>query len=165
MLSSIPMNCMTYAESLRLNVKQQRGEKIPEFEQPRLLNLERKLQILDGEWYTESSYQSDEVAALYAFYQPTQCPFVIVPSMQKEELTSDFTLTIFSSQHVDIQMLDESRNSVIASKWTEKSAGGCHLYHKAFEQKVDKFTWVNNPRFHLKLHIEPNQQTRVKITL
>lgn len=94
MLSSIPTNGMTYAESLRTNVKQDRGaEKIPEFEPPRLMNLERKLQILDGEWYTESSYQSDEVAAIYAFYQPTQGPFIIVPSMQKEELTSDFTLT------------------------------------------------------------------------
>jgi hypothetical protein len=62
------MNGMTYAESLRLNVKQERGEKIPEFVPPRLLNLERKLQILDGEWYTESSYLSDEVSAIYAFY-------------------------------------------------------------------------------------------------
>jgi hypothetical protein len=32
------------------------------------MNLERKLQILEGEWYVESSYQSDEHAALYAFY-------------------------------------------------------------------------------------------------
>ena len=93
MLSSMPMNGLTYAESLRQNVKQERGENIPEFEPPRLMNLERKLQILEGEWYVESSYQSDEHAALYAFYQPTQGPFIIVPSMMKEELTSDFTLT------------------------------------------------------------------------
>lgn len=151
MLSSMPMNGLTYAESLRQNVKQERGENIPEFEPPRLMNLERKLQILEGEWYVESSYQSDEHAALYAFYQPTQGPFIIVPSMMKEELTSDFTLTIFSSQNVDIEMLKENRNAVISGKWTEKSAGGCHLYHKAFEQKVDKFTWTTNPRFHLKL--------------
>ena len=50
MLSSIPMNGMTYAESLRTNIKQERGEKIPDFEPPQLMNLERKLQILDGEW-------------------------------------------------------------------------------------------------------------------
>ena len=42
-------------------------------------------------------------------------------------------------------MLEENRNAVISGKWTEKSAGGCHLYHKAFEQKVDKFTWTTNP--------------------
>jgi hypothetical protein len=34
MLSSIPMNGMTYAESLRMNVKQERGENIPEFVSP-----------------------------------------------------------------------------------------------------------------------------------
>jgi hypothetical protein len=34
---------MTYAESLRMNVKQERGEKIPEFIPPKLNNLERKL--------------------------------------------------------------------------------------------------------------------------
>ena len=71
MLSSTPKGGLTYAESLRSSIKQERGENIPEFEPPRLMNLERKLQILEGEWFVESSYQSDEHAALYAFYQPT----------------------------------------------------------------------------------------------
>jgi len=35
------------------------------------MNLERKLQILNGEWFEESMFKSDDVAALYAFYQPT----------------------------------------------------------------------------------------------
>lgn len=60
-------------------------------------------------------------------------------------------------------MLEESKNAVLSGKWTDKTAGGCHLYHKSFEQKADKFTWVSNPRFHLKL--ETNQQVKVKITL
>lgn len=60
-------------------------------------------------------------------------------------------------------MLEEANNAVLSGKWTEKSAGGCHLYDKQFEQKVDKFTWTSNPKFHLKL--ETNQQQRVKITL
>lgn len=60
-------------------------------------------------------------------------------------------------------MLEDSRNAVVSGKWTEKSAGGCHLYDKAFEQKVDKFTWVSNPKFHLKL--QTNQPSRIKITL
>ena len=47
--------------------------------------MERKLQILNGEWQEESYFKSDDVAALYAFYQPTQGPFNIVPSMSKEE--------------------------------------------------------------------------------
>jgi len=76
--------------------------------------------------------------------------------MLRDELMNDFILTIFSSQPVDIQMLDESKNAVRSGKWTEKSAGGCHMFSKAFEQKVDKFTWASNPRFHLKLMIDPN---------
>ena len=60
-------------------------------------------------------------------------------------------------------MLEDTRNSVASGRWTEKSAGGCHLYDKAFEQKADKFTWTSNPKFHLKL--ETQQQTKVKITL
>lgn len=71
MISSIPMNGMTYAETLRSSVKEVKGENIPEFEPPVLMGLERKLQIQNGEWFEESSYLSDDVAALYAFYQPT----------------------------------------------------------------------------------------------
>ena len=60
-------------------------------------------------------------------------------------------------------MLEEANNAVLSGKWTEKSAGGCHLYDKAFEQKTDKFTWISNPKFHLKL--DSDQPQRVKITL
>lgn len=56
-----------YAKTLAQS-KKERGENIPEFEPPRLTNLERKLQLLPGEWYEESMYKSDDVAALYAFY-------------------------------------------------------------------------------------------------
>jgi len=73
-------------------VKQEQGEKIPQFLPPQLLNLERKLQIQAGEWHEESYFKNDDVAALYAFYQPTQGPFIIVPSMTKEDLQSEFTL-------------------------------------------------------------------------
>lgn len=69
-------------------------EKIPDFEPPVLhpAFLQRKLQVASGEWYEESNYCSDEVAAIYSFYQPTQGPFIIVPSMQKD-VASDYTLT------------------------------------------------------------------------
>jgi len=71
----------------------EKGDNIPEFEPPKLQNLERKLQLLPGEWYEESYYGSDDVAALYALYQPTQGPFIIIPSMSKEDITADFILT------------------------------------------------------------------------
>ena len=45
-----------------------KADKIPEFEPPKLENLERKLKLLPGEWYEESFYSSDDVAAHYAFY-------------------------------------------------------------------------------------------------
>jgi len=56
------------------------------------MNLERKLQIQQDEWYEESFFQNDEVAALYAFYQPTQGPFIIVPSMSVKDMPNEFTL-------------------------------------------------------------------------
>lgn len=93
MISSIPIQGQSYSETLKHNIKQDKGEKIPEFEPPRLMNLERKLQILNGEWNEESSFKNDDVAALYAFYQPTQGPFIIVPSMSKPDSTAEFRLT------------------------------------------------------------------------
>ena len=93
MLSSIPKNGLTYAETLRQNMGNSgENEKIPQFLPPQLMNLERKLQIQAGEWFEESYFKNDEVAALYAFYQPTQGPFIIVPSMTKEDVANDFTL-------------------------------------------------------------------------
>lgn len=86
--------------------------------------------------------------------------------MSKDEVTADFTLNIFSSQPLEVKKLEDSRNAVLAGKWTDKSAGGCHLYDKEYEQKVDKFTWTNNPKFHMKLLLPPGDQfATVKITL
>jgi calpain len=92
-------------------------EKVPEFIPPKLDNVERKLQIQTGEWYIESSFKSEDVAALYAFWQPTQGPFLIVPSLAREESTADFTLTIFSSHSVEVKKLEESKNFVLSGKW------------------------------------------------
>ena len=95
MPSSLPVNGMTYAQTLKSTVKKEKGgENIPEFEPPSLDNqLERKLQILPNEWFKETTYKSDDVAALYQFYQPTQGPFIVVPSMAQEDKQVDFTLT------------------------------------------------------------------------
>lgn len=68
MISSINRNGVSYADALRQTNKQENREKIPEFIPPKLINMERKLQIQNGEWYEESYYKSDDVAALYAFY-------------------------------------------------------------------------------------------------
>ena len=93
--SSLPGVGLNYAATLRQTVKKEKGgDNIPEFEPPRLDDhLERKLQILPNEWYQETSYKSDDVASLYAFYQPTQGPFIVVPSTASDTFNADFTLT------------------------------------------------------------------------
>ena len=54
-------------------------------------------------------------------------------------------------------------NAVVSGKWTEKTAGGCHLFDKEFESKPDCFTWMNNPKYLLK--IDTREKVAVKITL
>ena len=93
--SSLMQNGMTYAETLqKVSFKKEKGsDHIPEFELPSLnKKLERKLQILENEWRVETNYASDDAAALYKFFKPTQGPFVIVPSMSLPEKMADFDL-------------------------------------------------------------------------
>lgn len=72
------------------------------FEPPTLEKLERKLQIMQNEWHEESSFRHDEVAAMYFHWQPTQGPFMVVPSLMKEDFFANFSLTIFSSAPVEL---------------------------------------------------------------
>lgn len=66
--------------------------------------------------------------------------------MGSPDVQMAFSLTIFSSHaDIEVEQLQDSMNVVIPSKWTDKTAGGSHLYDKEFEQKPDSFTWVNNP--------------------
>jgi len=65
-----------------------------------------------------------------------------VPSTASDTFQADFTLTIYSSQPVEVQQLADSRNIVLASSWEKRTAGGCHLYDKEFEAKPDAFTWL-----------------------
>ena len=87
------------------------------FEPPTLEKLERKLQIMQNEWHQESSFKNEEVAAMYFHWQPTQGPFMIVPSLLKEDFFANFSLTIFSSAPVELQKLEDARNAVLASRW------------------------------------------------
>jgi hypothetical protein len=65
------------------------GKNDPEqhhFIPPTLDHLERKLQILPNEWYIETMYNNEDVAAIYSYWQPTQGPFLVVPSLVHEGL-------------------------------------------------------------------------------
>jgi len=86
-------NGVSYADTLRMTTKKEKGaDKIPDFEVPRIETMERKLQVLNNEWNDETFYCSDEYAAMYSFYQPTQGPFIIVPSTTHQENFPDFSL-------------------------------------------------------------------------
>jgi len=166
MPTSMTINGQTYAASLStMNFKKEKGsDNIPEFELPRLnATLERKLQILEKEWYEETSYTSDEAAAKYFFFKPTMGPFVIVPSMIKDDKQSDFTLTVFSSHPVQMSQLKENNNIVLPGKWDAKNNGGSHLYDKEFTTDPDRQTFTNNPKYILKL--DTKDAVEVKITL
>jgi len=148
------------AITYKRNIKE---DNFPEIVPPELENLERKLQILPNEWYIESQYKSEDVAAIYAFWKPTKGPFLIVPSAQEEGYLGEYALTIFSSNPVEIEKLEDSKNMVISGEWNDKSAGGCHLYDREYETIPDNFTWINNPKF--LLHLSTTKKTHVKITL
>lgn len=62
-----------------------------------------------------------------------------------------------------MQPLVENMNMVISGRWTEKNSGGSHLYDKEFTQDSDSQTWVNNPKYILKL--DSKDPVDVKVTL
>jgi hypothetical protein len=62
-----------------------------------------------------------------------------------------------------MQPLAENMNCVLSGRWTEKNSGGSHLNDKEFTSNSDAQTWVNNPKFILK--IDSKESVDVKITL
>lgn len=54
-------------------------------------------------------------------------------------------------------------NTVISGKWTDKNCGGSHLNDKEFISNSDAQTWLNNPKYILK--IDSKEPVDVKITL
>jgi len=58
---------------------------------------------------------------------------------------------VFSSNPIEMMPLAENMNIVLSARWTEKNSGGSHLYDKEFLSNSDAQTWVNNPKFILKL--------------
>ncbi len=80
-------------------------------------NIERKLQIKVQEKFKESTYYSEEIAALYFNFNPTEGPFIIVPSLDFEDKPANYRLTIFSNNPVQLQKLDDNFNDVVIGKW------------------------------------------------
>lgn len=56
-----------------------------QLEPPKMPVLQRKLQIFNKEYFKETVYHSDELSCLYFNFNPTDGPFIIVPSMDQED--------------------------------------------------------------------------------
>ena len=110
--------------------------------------LQRKLQIFTKEYFKETVYHSEELSCLYFKLNPTDGPFIIVPSMDVEDKTANFRLQIFSDNEIELEKLDENRNSVQIGSWNKEiSDGGCHLYEEPYEILQQNKTWSLNPKF------------------
>lgn len=55
-------------------------------------DIERKLLIATNEKFKQSTYFSEDVAALYFHYNPTEGPFIIIPSLDFEEKLANYKL-------------------------------------------------------------------------
>lgn len=55
-----------------------------------------------AEKFKESTYAMDEVAALYFHWNPTEGPFIIIPSLEQVDKLSSYKMTIFSNNPVEL---------------------------------------------------------------
>ena len=73
-------------------------------------------------------YFSEDVSALFFKWNPTEGPFIIIPSSDGEDRCFGYKLTIYSNNPVNMVRMDDVRNQVMIGKWEKDiSAGGCHL--------------------------------------
>ena len=100
-------------------------------------DIERKLFVQPEEKFKESDYSNSDVSALYYNLNPTEGPFIIIPSIEgdnKEPISVGYKLTIFSNNPVQLRQLNEDYNAVVIGKWEKDlSAGGCHLSEREKE--------------------------------
>lgn len=101
---------------------------------PNVTDFERKLLIQPHEKFKESTYASEEVSALFFKWNPTEGPFIVIPSSDGEDRVFNYKLTVYSNNPVEMTRLDEQRNQTVIGKWQKDiSAGGCHLNEKDSE--------------------------------
>jgi hypothetical protein len=77
-------------------------------------NIERKLQIRTGEKFKESQFIYEEISALYFHYNPTEGPFIIIPSLDQEDKPANYKLTSESklaTTHANSLQQQSSRTS------------------------------------------------------
>lgn len=132
-------------------------------EPPKMLEIERKLQIGKHEDYYESSFANQDIAALYFHFLPIQGPLVIVPCQSERSKNNNFTLKIYSDKKVSISKLDESKNVCLVSSWESATSGGSELYNDKFYKEPDMQSWQSNPKF--SLNFDSTHPAKVTISL
>lgn len=136
---------------------------IQHLEPPTMSKISRKLAILPNEKFIESSFCSDEVAALYFHKNPTEGPFIIVPCLEKRDINATYRLTIHSNKPVDLRKLDEAKNAVLIGRWQSPNNGGCHLFEAPFESSSNR-TWTQNPKYLLTFK-DTNGPAKLRVAL
>ena len=72
-------------------------------------------------------YFSEDVSAMFFKWNPTEGPFIIIPSSDGEDRSFGYKLTIFSNNPVNLTRLDDNLNQVLIGKWEKDiSDEGCH---------------------------------------
>lgn len=140
------------------------AKELTKLEPPSLDILERKLQFIPGEWVNESGYYQEEYSCLYFKLEPTQGPFLVVPTLDEVEVQAGYTLQIYSNNPLQVCRLEDSRNVALSGEWSEGQAGGCHLYDRPYERKPDNITWGANPKFKLQFQTEGYVKARITLT-
>lgn len=127
----------------------------------------RKIKILKGENYLESTFASTETACLYLKVLPIESPLLIVPCLDRPGLQGEFRLTIFSNTEIGVKPLDRTKNPVSIGEWTQYNSGGSHIYSEQMYSNPEKRTWHTNTAYMASFMspIAPDEKVKVKLFL
>ena len=106
--------------------------------------------IAKEEKFVHSSFASSELACLFIKILPIEGPLLVVPSLERPGLMSDFKLDFYSNKSIDIREINTQQNQVMLYEWTQYNSGGSHIFNERFYSNIEKRTWMNNTVFELK---------------
>lgn len=132
--------------------------------QPPVMDMiSRKLQVGPQEFYKESTFSTNDIAAMYFNFLPIEGPFVIIPCLDKVNYQAKYKLTIFSNNPIEVKKLNDNKNAALIGDWNTYTAGGCDLYDEKFYKKPESRTWITNPIF--EINFKNYNPASIKITL
>ena len=132
---------------------------------PRVKNPYRKIKLLKGENFLESTFASTETACIYMKVLPIESPLLIVPCLDRPGLQGEFSLTIFSSSEIVVKPLDRSKNPVSIGEWTQYNSGGSHIYSEQMYSNPEKRTWHTNAGYLASFSSPVSAYEKVKVKL